>query len=514
MAEPCCYTLSNEDDPVALGAAMADLFDGIREVPSTDGFEIMDSFDWRLYKTGRMLIKTTQGFETIDILTGQTLDTYRLTSKKPLAFHWDFPASPLAAMLEEVLEMRALISWGQVERQTIDHELLNSDEKIVVRLVLESLSLDGGPERIAHCRIVPVRGYAKAAKRAATGLKQMDLKPAKQSPILTLLKINGFSPGSYSSKINIDLSPDLPTAEAVRRIMEQLITVMHQNLPGVREDIDSEFLHDFRVSVRRARSLLSQVKGALDAQTTADLQSRLKTMGGITGNVRDLDVYLLKQAEYTALVGDVLKPGIAQLFSTLKRKRRYAKDRMIKLMAGDDFASSMETLDGFVRSDPMAAPDAPETNAPAGARRIGATAREVIYKRYRRIIKKGSRITDATPDEVLHNLRIDCKKLRYLLEFFTSLFPKDQMKLLIKQLKQLQENLGDFNDLSVQQEFLVDYLQGIKASSSQGPMLAATIGGLIVRLGIEHQRVRSQFLSVFARFNSTENRKRFKTLFS
>ena len=59
-------------------------------------------------------------------------------------------------------------------------------------------------------------------------------------------------------------------------------------------------------------------------------------------------------------------------------------------------------------------------------------------------------------DEDLHNLRIDCKKLRYLLEFFTSLFPKTQMKLLIKQLKQLQDNLGDFNDLSVQQARLLE----------------------------------------------------------
>jgi CHAD domain-containing protein len=82
----------------------------------------------------------------------------------------------------------------------------------------------------------------------------------------------------------------------------------------------------------------------------------------------------------------------------------------------------------------------------------------VIYKRYRRIVKKGSKISETTPDEKLHELRIDCKKLRYLLEFFTSLFPENEMKKLVKQLKQLQENLGDFNDLSVQQEFLVNHL--------------------------------------------------------
>jgi CHAD domain-containing protein len=88
------------------------------------------------------------------------------------------------------------------------------------------------------------------------------------------------------------------------------------------------------------------------------------------------------------------------------------------------------------------------------------------------------------------------------------------MKLLIKQLKQLQENLGDFNDLSVQQEFLMQQLQRLKPRSDQTIMLAAAIGGLITRLGIEHQQVRSQFLSVFDRFNSVENQRRFKTLFA
>jgi CHAD domain-containing protein len=337
----------------------------------------------------------------------------------------------------------------------------------------------------------------------------MGLKPAKRSPAVTLLQNNGLSPGVYSSKVDVELQPAMPAAEAVRCIMEQLVSVMRLNLPGVRDDIDSEFLHDFRVSVRRARSLLGQLQGVLDADTTAALQKQLKAMGAITGNVRDLDVYLLKKNEYTDLVGEFLKPGIVQLFRTLQRKRRYAKDRMIKLMAGAEFEADLSDLDRFVLSDPLA-----ESTAPNGSSPVGEMARMVIFKRYRRIIKKGRRITDATPDEALHNLRIDCKKLRYLLEFFTSLFPRDQMKLLIKQLKQLQENLGDFNDLSVQQEFLMQQLQRLKPRSDQTIMLAAAIGGLITRLGIEHQQVRSQFLSVFDRFNSVENQRRFKTLFA
>ncbi len=59
-----------------------------------------------------------------------------------------------------------------------------------------------------------------------------------------------------------------------------------------------------------------------------------------------------------------------------------------------------------------------------------------------------------TEDEVVHQLRINCKKLRYLMEFFAPLFPENEIKTLIKALKLLQDNLGNFNDYSVQQIFL------------------------------------------------------------
>jgi CHAD domain-containing protein len=181
---------------------------------------------------------------------------------------------------------------------------------------------------------------------------------------------------------------------------------------------------------------------------------------------------------------------------------------MIKAMDAPDFKNALTALDDFLDTDPAAEGNV-ENVTP-----VGELARTVIYKRFRKIIRKGGRITADTPDEELHDLRIDCKKLRYLLEFFVSLFPANEMKRLIKQLKGLQENLGDFNDLSVQQEFLGDYLAGITPRTPQSIMLSAATGGLISRLAADHQRVRSEFLGVFKVFSAGENKARFKTLFN
>lgn len=504
-----CYTIPTTEAVDALATQVAGLFHGFKEKSQTTAFEVMDTFDWRLFKKGRLLFKSRNRYEVVNMHTGQPLEAIVVKAVKPLRFHWEFPESDFANRLENALEMRALLPLCEIKGHYIHRDLLNSDRKIVARLVLETVGLVDEAQTVTQCRLTPVKGYTKAARQIKVSLEQMGLPLAYQSPVLTLLERHGFSPGAYSSKVAIALPPEMAAAEAVRCIMERLVGVMRANLPGVRDDIDSEFLHDFRVSVRRARSLLSQMKGVLDAETTARLQMQLKAMGAITGDVRDLDVYLLKKEEYVDMVGDVLKPGILQLFQALQRKQRYAKKRMITAMDGDDFRAAMADLDGFIRSDPLVTSDSPGAFLP-----IGQVAKAIIHKRYRKVIKKGRRTSATTQDEKLHELRIDCKKLRYLLEFFTSLFPEDQMKILIKQLKQLQENLGDFNDLSVQKQFLAQHLGAIKPQSAQVVMLAAGIGGLITRLRLEHQRVRSQFLSVFDRFNTAENRKRFKTLFA
>jgi CHAD domain-containing protein len=504
-----CYTITDPDGLETIKASLADRFDDIREEADTTVSKSWIPLTGGLFNKGWLLFKSRHNYAIVNLSTGHHVGSAVVEREKPLTFPWEFPASGFATILTDVLEMRALMSLGEIKKQAVRYDLLNADAKIVARMVMETYGGFGGVETVVQCRLMPVRGYAKAAKKVAACLEQSGGVPVERSPVISLMERNGLSPGAYSSKINIALKPQTPAAEAVRCIMGNLIDVMHANLPGVQQDIDSEFLHDFRVSVRRSRSLLSQMKGVLESDTTADLQRQLKAMGTITGNVRDLDVYLLKKAEYTALVPDVLKNGITGLFQTLQRKRRYAKDRMIKAMAGADFNNALQDLDAFVRSDPLA-----ESNAPEGARPIGDLAKTVIYKRYRRIVKKGSRITDATPDERLHELRIDCKKLRYLLEFFISLFPEDQMKILVKQLKRLQENLGDFNDLSVQQEFLTGYLKTIKPQTTQVVALAAATGGLITGLFIAHQRVRSHFLGVFETFTAPENRHRFKALFS
>ena len=68
-----------------------------------------------------------------------------------------------------------------------------------------------------------------------------------------------------------------------------------------------------------------------------------------------------------------------------------------------------------------------------------------------RLLARGAAISDGSPAGALHRVRIDAKKLRYLLEFFRDRFRVERQ---VRALKRLQDNLGDLHDLQVQRAVL------------------------------------------------------------
>lgn len=507
--DACCYTVSDIATVDALKSRLAATFSRVTATVEQSTLEVLDSFDWRLHHHGWQVNRRKDRFEIINRADGRVISDTLASGSARRRFWWDFPPSDFSRHLENRLAMRALIPMAKIQQRLTRFDVRNQDDKIVTRVAIESLTAAGHPQPVIQCRVTAMGGYPKAFETVTDLVKTLALPPAETSPVVALLEKMGAAPGGYSSKINIALPADMPAEAAVRHVLANLVSTIATNLPGIEQDIDSEFLHDFRVAVRRARSLLGQFKAVLDPDQTAHLQRLLKSMGAISGAVRDLDVVLLQKTHYLNRLPECLNPGAVQLFRMLQRKRDRARQRMIRQMAGRGFKAALSDLNTFVQGNPAAAPQTPE-----GARPILEVAQPVIYNRYRRIISKGRRISDHTADGALHALRIQCKKLRYLLEFFAALFPENQIGLLVKQLKQLQENLGDFNDLSVQQAFFSCHLETIEPRTEAAVILAAATGGLIAGLSLERKAVRSQFLRVFEAFAQSENRKRFKQLFT
>ena len=140
-------------------------------------------------------------------------------------------------------------------------------------------------------------------------------------------------------------------------------------------------------------------------------------------------------------------------------------------------------------------------------------ASDRIWRAYRRVTRHGRAIGPETPGEGLHDLRIDCKKLRYLLEFFDSLYVAEEIAPPIKELKRLQDNLGEFNDLEVQQTALRRFAHEMQRDGVDSVDCVLEMGRLVDYHGRRQQKVRRHFARCFARFDEPANRKRFRRLF-
>jgi CHAD domain-containing protein len=129
------------------------------------------------------------------------------------------------------------------------------------------------------------------------------------------------------------------------------------------------------------------------------------------------------------------------------------------------------------------------------------------------VIKQGRSIKDGSPPQRLHRLRIECKKLRYLLEFFAPLYAEQDVRRLVGALKKLQNNLGDHNDYALQQQSLhaiVDRLSG------SGPVPEATrlaVQEVLLQLEDRQRATRKVFQSRFKAFSDRKVSAVFDRLF-
>jgi CHAD domain-containing protein len=220
-------------------------------------------------------------------------------------------------------------------------------------------------------------------------------------------------------------------------------------------------------------------------------------------------VYLLDEQRYRAMLPAFLRDDIEPLFELLRQKRVKALQAVIKGLNSEKYSQILEDWERFLNE-----PSSDSATAPNAGRPVIDLARERIFKRYRRIVKSGKRILTNSEDEMLHALRIECKKLRYLLEFFASLFPAKETNQLIGQLKKLQTNLGDFNDLCVQQAYLLDIATELPADCDDSRRTLLAVGSLVGTLDVEKSRVKEAFAQTFTGFASRANRQLFKALFA
>ena len=461
-----------------------------------------DTFDWRIYNAGLVLFNSGRRFYLRPIET-DTIIAEAGYQKRPV-FIWDFTSGNLKERLIAILGVRALMVKCVATFVEENGTILNKDEKIVSKvLIREVISKKmAKPSAEYHTlKLFPLRGYFKDARIIVNKINTFTVKDPVRDPFQFIVDVYGIKPGEYSSKINIRLQRKVPAQVGIKSILKFLLQVIRQNEDGIKRDIDTEFLHDFRVAIRRARAALSQLSVVFPPSILQKFKKDFSYIGKMSNHLRDLDVYLLNESNYKRMVPSRMGKDITILFDQLRRERKTAHRQFVKVLNSKRYKSILSTWQTYLNSNTVDNGD----SSPDAKRPIIKIAKPIIYTQLNLILKLGSEIDENTEDEKVHALRLECKKLRYLLEFFISLFPKRKIEKFINHLKILQDNLGNFNDYSVQQESLQNYLMQMSTASAKGKQAIAAVGALIGVLYDRQLQTRQEFADRYSQFASKEN---------
>jgi CHAD domain-containing protein len=268
----------------------------------------------------------------------------------------------------------------------------------------------------------------------------------------------------------LTLNPAASARASLAAVLRRWSDVIDANRAGVLDDIDIEYLHELRTAVRGTRSLLSLVPDLFSAEQVQGAAREFAWLGRLTTPLRDLDVTMRELAADLARDPD-LEP-LRAYFAALRRRAlqdvraglqsprgvsltaswRVALDRVARDEASGGGMTGVDVSGDDVPSNDVSGDDvsAHEVSS-ARTRRV---AGELAIAAYRAIVKSAATVSAQTPADELHRLRRRCKRMRYLLDGYASVYPRESHREVLGALTALQDCLGDIQDVDVRRQQL------------------------------------------------------------
>jgi CHAD domain-containing protein len=419
--------------------------------------------------------------------------------------------------------VRRLLPQVEVEIHGRLLDVLDDDRKTVARIRIEVVRART-PWRAGPWRRIPtlvtltaLRGYDAAYERL---LRIVESRPGLERSLAGLqviaLQAAGVSPPRDVSRFDVALAPSVSADSGARQIYRALLDIMVANEPGLRADLDTEFLHDYRVALRRTRSLLGVIKNVFPPDAVTHFRDEFRWLAKATGPTRDLDVLLLGLRGMSEKFPD---DDLAALISFLSRKQRREHRLLERLFESDRYRALLEDWREFLQDPPSGVPEvvagfSPRSTTPEDAARslVEVTSRR-IWRLYRRLIEQAMTVNDKTPADALHQLRIDAKKLRYLIDATRSLHDGRHLDRIIGSLKRVQSVMGDFNDAQVQERHLLESGKAMAEALAGDSQALLTIGRLAESARNRATSLRAEISDELSRFCKDDIRADFARLF-
>lgn len=221
-------------------------------------------------------------------------------------------------------------------------------------------------------------------------------------------------------------------ADSFQILAGQGLQMWQANLLGTLTSTNPEFIHQYRVALRRLGSLLEVFKPFLPGRFQRQWAKQFRKLSQVTGDIRDLDVM---RESILANDDENAQKTLSIVLAAWECARQEAQVQLEQLRYGAPvlmFAGGLREL-------------APE-DFPGNLPRL---AERQIFELHRKAEKRFAKSRKSPTLENAHGFRIALKHLRYACEFFAPLFEDEEMLRYAKSIAKLQDELGFVNDFHV-----------------------------------------------------------------
>jgi CHAD domain-containing protein len=445
--------------------------------------EYLDTPDLRLLRQGYGLrIRTSGEQQVVTLKTRRITDTAsiyrRMEIEEPLPA--DATVSPISGWPQGVMQTLMPLLDGATrlaplcrleqtrqKRMILGERRVTPNRRSTKQTTLAELSfddvrvrVDGEGPTLAHygeLEIELAHGLEETELHAivAAFQAQLSMEPSPVSKLEHALNVIGRHPAEAPENWQ-GMQADMHMAEACRLIWREQLTEMLLNEAGVRFSSNPEYIHDMRVATRRARAAANLYGDYFKPKAIRRYLRSLRRTARLLGAVRDLDVAIGKLERFGVKRKGYGAGRLAATLDGWRTRRTEAHAELVAWFDSNDYARFVTGFARFCRSSGDGVRDCTlKLGEPPVPHQVRHVAPSMILNRYENIRSYETLFEEQErpPVEVLHLLRIECKYLRYNLEFVGNLLGPEAKRLLTD-LRKLQQDLGDLNDAVVSRQML------------------------------------------------------------
>ena len=461
--------------------------DWLKEHPSASGFAILpeatrelsdtyyDTEDWRFYRAGYALRVRRDGKDVEATMKSLAPAESGLRRRREISepLRSGGPKTlvkargPVGERLRALVGARELRRLFEVRTRRQVFELRPDDYPSVGEVALDSSEFSSKGGESTHLRRVEIEVDADPGDGASTFVDELrgslGLRPAGVSKFEAGISASGLRPDGAPELGSTEIDAALSAGEVAFAILRRHFATMLDNEPGVRLGEDPEDLHDMRVATRRLRATLKLYADFLPKRA-GRFERDLRWVAGSLGEVRDLDVHLER------LAGEASEGGCGEslegIIAALEERRGEARLRMLEMLDSSRYQRLLSGLAGMLRRG----------RSPASTEPILQAAPALVRRRHKKVRRAAEGLSEHSPPEDLHDLRKKGRRLRYALEPLQGIYGKPAQRM-VELLKELQDDLGEYQDLVVAAEMLRE--EGV--SGSLPPQTIFSMGSMAAR---------------------------------